>query len=314
MSTRYTIKHFEADYPNDDACLDKLYSLRFGNLKRCQKCNCKKSYRRLKGRKCYYCPNCYNQVYPMAGTIFEGSSTSLKSWFFAMFLFSTSKNGFSAAELQRTIGVTYKCAWRMLHQIRKLVAQKESLLEGVFEVDETFVGGKNRNRHLDKKIEKSGGRNPKDKVAVLGILQRGGEVRTLVLKKTRARYILPFIRQNIKPGSVIQSDEFRAYNDLSRDYTHKAVDHSKGQYVSEGVTTNRIENFWSIYKRSLKGSYVHVSRKYLQAYSDEITFRFNNRDNRGIFNTLVDRLIDYVPKEPVVEEIDRGFFLFRPEH
>ena len=208
-------------------------------------------------------------------------------WFYAMFQFTISKNGLSACELQRTLGVTYKTAYRMLQQIRKSFEIDNSLFEGTVEIDETFVGGKNKNRHKDKKVANSQGRSFKDKTPVLGILKRGGEIATYVVADTKAKSLIPIIESKVAKGANIMTDEWGAYSGLSADYNHEFVYHSRGEYTNADITTNRVENFWSIFKRTVNGAYIHISRKHMQLYANEITFRYNNRDNKQIFQALI---------------------------
>jgi transposase-like protein len=204
-----------------------------------------------------------------------------------MFLFTKSKNGLSAAELQRQIGVSYGTAFRMLHKIRGLLVSDNEMMSGIIEVDETFVGGKNINRHADKKVENSQGRSFKDKTPVFGAFSRTtGKIYTHVIPDTKAKSIIPIIDSKIEKGSYIMSDEWGAYRNLNKDYQHDIVYHCKGEYTNGNTTTNRVENFWSVFKRTLKGSYISVSRKYLQNYANEVAFRFNNRTNKTMFNTL----------------------------
>jgi transposase len=285
---QYSIADFRKEFPDDDACLNKLFSARFGAMEKCPECGRKNKYKRVKGRKCFFCPVCYNQIYPCVGTPFEKSTTSLVLWFYAEFLFTVSKNGLSAAELERHLGVTYKTAYRMLSQIRKSIKPDNSLFDGIIEIDETFVGGKNKNRHKDKKVKNSQGRSFKDKTPVLGILKRGGNVSTHVVPDTKAKSLLPHIAAKVAKGSQVMTDEWGAYSSLGSEYDHQFVYHGKGEYVNEaGATTNRIENFWSIFKRTIGGSYIHVSRKHMQLYANEIAFRYNERDNKQIFHALL---------------------------
>ncbi len=285
---QYSIADFRKEFPNEDACLNHLFNRKYGNMEICPSCHKKSSYKRVKGRKCFFCPKCYNQIYPCVGTPFEKSTTPLLEWFYAIFQFTISKNGLSACELQRTVGVTYKTAYRMLTQIRKSFQIDNSLFDGTIEIDETFVGGKNKNRHADKKVKNSQGRSFKDKTPVLGILKRGGNISTYVVPDTKAHSLLPIIRSKVAKGSQIMTDEWGAYSSLGADYKHDFVYHSRGEYTNEvGATTNRVENFWSIFKRTIGGSYIHVSRKHLQLYANEITLRYNNRDNKQIFQALI---------------------------
>jgi transposase-like protein len=270
MSYKYTISNFRTDFPDDNACLDKVFSLRYGSQTHCSKCDNVFSYTRVKGRQCYQCDKCYHQIYPCAGTVFENSKTPL--------LFTASKNGVSAKEIERQLGVTYKCAWRMLKHIRILMgSHKTAMFGGSMELDETFVGGKNINRHKDKKVEKSQGRSFKDKTPVFGMFEREtGQVKAFVVPDTKGKTLKPIIYSQIETGANVYTDEWIAYRGIDKYYNHQFVDHSKGQYADGDNSTNRIENVWSCFKRTIKGSYIKVSRKYLQLYVDESVFRFNN--------------------------------------
>lgn len=204
-----------------------------------------------------------------------------------MYLFATSKNGLSAKELERHLGVTYKCAFRILHQIRSMLNDDTTLLNGVVELDETFVGGKNINRHYDKKIQGCQGRSHKDKTPVFGMLERGGKVVAKVVKDTKIHSIIPIAKSRIEEGSIVCTDEYSAYDNLRPDYIHERVNHNIGQYANGDITTNRIENYWSNVKRTLKGTYITVSPKYLQNYVNECSFKYNNRGGKNLFNELL---------------------------
>jgi len=308
---KFTIKQFREQFSDDNACLDYIFNLKYSNKSKCSKCGHTKSYVRVKNRRCYQCSKCSYQVYPTANTILHKSTTPLTYWFFTIFLFTISKNGLSACELQRHLGVTYKTAYRMLQKIRVLITDKQGsdLFEGIVESDETFVGGKNKNRHKDKKVKNSQGRSFKDKTPVLGIIKRseydyisdvsGKQIKVItnpsfvkcfVVNNTSRKSIQPILHRTVKYNSTLMTDEWIAYEGLNRYYNHGIVDHSKRQYVNGDVTTNAIENFWSIVKRTINGSYIHVSKKHLQLYVNEIAFRFNNRYNSKMFYTLVNYL------------------------
>lgn len=306
-SKKYTIKQFREEYPDENACLDKVFKLVYRGLSNCPKCDKAVTFRRVATRRCYQCPKCYHQLYPCRSTIFEKSTTPLTYWFYTIFLFTVSKNGISAMEVMRQVGVTYKTAWRMLKQVRTLFADRETVFTGIVQVDETFVGGLNKNRHWDKKVEKSQGRSFKDKTPVFGAVQANtykiittisgkekkvidvaSKVQCFVIPDTKGKSIRPIIRRIVKPGSIIVSDEWHAYTGLSKQYDHRIVDHARKEYVNaNGDTSNAAENLWSCVKRTIKGSYIHVSPKYLQSYVNECSFRFNNRTNKGIFNELL---------------------------
>lgn len=243
---KFTIKQFKEQYGTEDQCMEKVYTLSYSHLKYCPNCNKSFSYTRLKDRRAYQCTKCNNQIYPTKGTIFEKSSTPLTYWFYSIFLFTASKNGISAKELERQLGVTYKTAWRMLKQIRLLLTQDSNKLSGIVELDETYVGGKNKNRHKDKKFKYTQGRAYKDKTPVFGMLERNGSVYAYTVDNVKSSTLQPIIYNRIKPGSTIMTDEWNSYSGISNHYEHQMVFHGKGQYVDGECYTNGLENFWSI--------------------------------------------------------------------
>lgn len=266
---RYTLKQFQEEYPDDDACLEAVFQDRFGNLKCCPKCGViDAKFYRVKSRQCYSCEWCGYQLHPLADTIFRKTKTPLTSWFYAIYLFSVAKNGVSAKELERHLGVTYKTAWRMCKQIRILMKQDaEEQLTGEVEIDETYMGGKHRKKY---------GRSKKQ--TVFGMVERDGVATIKHVKSSGARVLLPEIAMGITPGTQVYSDEWGAYRSLNkRGYSHTTVNHSKLEYVRGIVYTNTIEGFWSQLKRSIDGTYHSVSPKYLQSYLDEFVFRYNYR-------------------------------------
>jgi len=264
---RHTKKQFEAEFPDDDACLEAVFQDRFGDLKFCPKCAAETKFYRVKSRQCYACKWCSYQLFPLADTIFRKTTTPLKDWFYAVYLFSVAKNGVSAKELERHLGVTYKTAWRMAGQIRKLMQQDGDILAGDVEIDETYIGG---TRRMANKYS--------NKSAVFGAVERNGRASAEHVKSTGARVLLPEIEGHIAAGAHIHSDEWGAYRTLKRrGYSHTTVNHSKLEYVRGSAYTNTIEGFWSQLKRSIDGTYHAVSPKYLQSYVDEFVFRYNFR-------------------------------------
>lgn len=279
---RYTVKDFNKQFPDDDICLQAIFDMRYGDLEHCQKCAVvKPKFHSVTGRKCFACQDCGYQLYPLAQTIFHKSSTPLTSWFYVMFKFSNSKNGVAALEVQRDLGVTYKTALRMTHQVRSLMEQDDDKLGGdghKIEIDETYIGGI---RKLKQKFN--------NKQIVFGAVERYGRARIKHVKSNGARVLLPEIEATVMPGAQIYSDEWRAYGSLTkRGFSHTTVNHSKLEYVRGTVSTNAAEGFWSQLKRSIDGTYHAVSPKYLQRYLDEFAFRYSYRDV-AVYPVLLER-------------------------
>ncbi len=207
----------------------------------------------------------------------------MKQWILAIYLNGSNKKGITGKQLAAEIRVSEPTAWFMLHRIRKMLQPKEEeQMEGVIMSDETFVGGKNKNRHIDKKVKNSQGRSFKDKVPVLGLMQAGGNIRCFVMQDTSKEDIQPLIHGYVKKGSTLVSDEWKGYNDLEEHYDLQRVMHNKKQYKTEcGFSTNAVEGFWSHLKRTIFGVYHNVSKKHLQKYVDEIAYRFNTREMKS---------------------------------
>lgn len=290
---KYTITQFRAEYPTESACLDRIFQLRYGNLV-CPKCENDKPFHRVKGRRSYQCPACGFQIYPTKDTVFEKTTTPLTYWFYAIYLQTTTRNGVAAKELERQLSVCYKTALRMAHQIKKLMANKNiQPLTGVIECDETFVGGLNKNRHADKKVEQSQGRSHKDKTPVFGMVKRGGTVIAQVVEDTAGTTLKPIIDQYIdKDNAVVITDEWLGYKGLKDEYMHVIINHVEKEYVRGAFDTNTIEGVWSQLKRTLKGTHIKVSKKHLQKYVDEVTFRYIHRDQQDImFEEILRRVV-----------------------
>jgi transposase-like protein len=211
------------------------------------------------------------------GTIFEDSPLGMDKWMTAVWILVSCKNGISSYELHRGLGITQKSAWFMLHRIRKALQSGTFVkLAGEVEVDETFIGGKARNTHLSKRRERIHGTGGKDKTAVMGFLQRKGEVRTTVVENRKKAILQDEVRKNVSAGAALYSDALASYDGLNGEFFHQVVDHAV-EYVRGNVHTNGLENFWSLVKRGLKGTYVSVEPFHLFRYLDEQAFRFNYR-------------------------------------
>lgn len=230
----------------------------------------------------YRCKNTGKYFNVMTGTMFEGTKINLQRWFLAIWLITCHKKGISSMQLSRDLNITQKTAWFVLQRIRACFEiENNNELEGVVECDETFYGGKNGNRHKDKKVEKCQGRAFKDKVPVLGMLQRGGKLTAIVVGNTQRKTIEPLLKTFIKKDSKVITDEWHAYSKLNSDYDHNIVNHVKKEYVNlddNTIHSNTIEGTWKIFKSSAKGMYNHVSKKHLQFYVDEFVYRYNTRD------------------------------------
>lgn len=267
----YTIQQFRKDYPNDAACLDKLFQLRFGDLEACPCCSVANPvFRRLNTRRAYQCRDCYHQIYPTAGTIFQKTNIPLTYWFYAMYLMTVTRNGVSAKELERTLGITYKSAFRIAKLIRELMGRrKKTKLKGTVEMDETYVGGL---------FERHRGRN-NEKIPVFAMVERRGEVIACKVDDVKKGTLYLIIEEYVDKKAKVMTDEFNTYTSLSRTGydNHQTITHKLKNYVIGEVSTNTVEGFFSHLKRMIRGTHIHVSRKYIQFYIDECAFRYNNR-------------------------------------
>jgi transposase len=266
---RYTFKDFERDFPTDDACLDWLKDYLYPNGILCETCRKITKHHKVASRKSYSCQYCGHHVHPTANTIYHKSSTSLKTWFHAIYLMSSTRCGISAKQVERETGVTYKTAWRMFKQIRTMLEENRSPLSGRVEVDETYVGSRRKGQR---------GRGASNKTIVAGIHQRDGDVIAKIVPNVQTQTLVPFIQEKVLPRSVVYTDEYASYSTLKAEgYDHRRVHHTKKVYVMGDAHTNSIEGFWSLVKNGLQGVQHSVSAKYLQSYLNEYAFRYNRR-------------------------------------
>src|SRR5580692_1760254 len=299
---RYTRSQFDREFPTDDACLEQIKEQRFpGGVAVCQKCEGPRKHYRVAGRTAYACATCGNHIYPLAGTIFEKSTTSLRVWFQAMYLMGSTRCGISAKQIQRETGVTYKTAWRMFRQIRSLLSEPDMQLEGsLIEADESYFGGKRKNKHGNRQMQR--GRDSDEKTPVFGMVERGGKVLAYVTPDAKASTILPIIAERVMPESTVFTDDYPIYDKLSlhaNRYEHKRIQHAQKVYVVGDVHTQTIEGFWSLTKNGIRGVYHSVSRKYLQNYINEYGFRYNRRDQGNlIFTSILKRVSERASSRP----------------
>jgi transposase len=272
-----TIAQFFKQFPDDETCLNHLFEVRFGQGFECPSCERPSKWFRIKAERAYSCQWCGHHLHPTVGTPFEQTRTPLQMWFYAIFLFTTTRNGVAAKELQRQLGVTYKTAWRMAGLIREHMADVDgdSPLGGPgehVEVDETLIGGS---------VSGMGSGYKGNKTAVVGMMERGGEVVTRVVERRTKYAMRGVILETVLPGSTLNTDEFGGYKDIDQSgYRHITVNHKADQYACRktGATVNGIEGFWAQLKRSINGTHIHVSGKHLWKYAKEAEYRFNRRD------------------------------------
>ncbi|WP_245553868.1 IS1595 family transposase [Cytophaga aurantiaca] len=266
------LDHFE----EESTCIQYLVQTRWsGGAVCCPHCGNEKVYTTNRGYKCAD-KDCAKKFTVTTGTIFENTKISLRLWFAAIYLGTAHKKGISSLQLSRDLNITQKTAWFLLHRVREMLNENApELLDGTVEVDETYIGGKNQNRHNNKKKENSTG--GAGKTPVFGVLQRGGVVRAQVVKNTTGATLKPLIRKNVKFDSIMVSDENKAYHGLSLYYDHRTINHSAKEYVRGVDYTNTLEGYWSLLKRGIIGIYHNVSPKHLNRYCAEFSYRYNTR-------------------------------------
>lgn len=292
----FTLRDFEQMFPDDASCLEWLFRRFYPEGKvYCETCERETLHHRVVSRPSYSCDYCGHHVHPTADTIFHKSPTSLKLWFYAIYLMAQTRCGISAKQIQRETGVTYKTAWRMFKQIRTMLEDESPSGPGTYEgkltrkveVDEAYFGGRRKGQ---------GGRpmlgDRKGKQTVIGIAQRQGRVKAVLADDASASTLNGIVKEHVLPGAVVFTDEWAGYNGLTgRGYQHHRINHSAKVYVAGDVHTNTIEGFWSLVKRGLAGVYHNVGRNYLQSYLNEYAFRYNRRhDFQPMFTSFLHQI------------------------
>lgn len=293
-SPDFSVREFFQRFPDEDACLEHIMAVRFGGTRfDCPKCGTVEStFHKLQKRRTYVCASCGHHVNPTAGTILENTRTPLVSWFYAIYLFCTTRHGVSGKELQRQLGVTYKTAYRIGQQIRDLMSKAQgfdAMLAGHIEMDEAYVGGRRSGKR---------GRGAAGKTIVMGLAERDGRMKAVVIPNVKKDTLREVVLANVEKGATVSTDELYSYNLLTGDgYSHGAVKHGRKEYTwydyerGENFHVNTVEGFWKLFKASVRSTHVQISGKHMQRYLDEFTFRASNRHRvNGMFDLLVGAL------------------------
>lgn len=281
-----TLRQFQERFPTEEACLEHLMETRYGLTHDCEKCGREARFHAVTKRRSYACNFCGHQVFPTADTPMHRTRTPLRDWFYVIFLFCASRHGVAAKEVERQLGVTYKTAWRMCHEIRKYMAALDSddPLGGIgetVEIDETLIGGS---------VSGKGSGYKGNKTCVVGMLERGGELVTRIVQSRTKADMQAVILSQIIPGTTLNTDEFGGYKNIDQSgFRHVTVSHKAGQYATKaGAGVNALEGFWAQLKRGINGTHIHVSGKHLWKYLGEFEYRYNMRH---VPHLMLDRML-----------------------
>ena len=291
---KFTITQFRERYPTEDACLDKIFQLRFKGLV-CPKCDNDKPFTRVSGRRSYQCPCCGFQVYPTKDTPFEKCRVSLMHWFYIIFLQTTTRNGVSAKEIERQLSICYTTALRMNHQIKKLMKGKKGIgkVGGIVQIDEVYLGQSliTMSHKKRAKIKEDDLTKFDNKTGVMGFVSDTDGIKFEVM--TDAKTFKQRVKDNVSKDAIVVTDSHMGYEGLNLHYKqHEVVNHSIRQYKNGEFHTNSVESAWALLRRTIYGTHVHVSPKYLQLYVDEVAFRLMNKDKQDtMFETILSHVV-----------------------